>query len=226
MDRDVVNALHFLYQSGETKSKDLLSRLWCGPDSEPDIWDLTDVQGDTYRLSPHLIRFIKAVEGQLANIPRPDFIFSFPLSQPPRRQGEPRPAFVAMPYGPIWFQSVRDVIVESATASGFAAEVSKDLARPGPIPDQIWHGIRRSDVVVADISGQNPNVFYELGLAHALGKEVILIAQGSEQAPFDVSTARSLHYDRNDPSSLRTKLVQAFASVSARYAYEGTQPYF
>ena len=226
MDRDVVNALHAFCQYGETPAHDLLSRLWCGPDSEPDLDDLAEKQGDRLRLNPYLIKFIKATEGQMANMPRPDFVFGFPLRQPPRRQGEPRPAFVAMPYGPAWFQSVRDLIVSTASASGFVAEVSKDLGTPGLITDQIWHGIRRAEVVVADISGNNPNVFYELGLAHALGKEVVLTAQGSERPPFDVSTARLLRYELNALPSLKAELQKAFASVSARYSYEGPQPYF
>jgi hypothetical protein len=226
MDRDVVNALHFLYQYGDTKAYDLLSKLWCGPDSEPDLDDLAERVGDMLRLSPHLVKFIKATERQLANMPRPDFVFGFPLSQPPRGQGEPRPAFVAMPYGPPWFQSVRDAIVSSAAATGFVAEVSKDLGTPGLIPDQIWHGIRRAEVVVADISGDNPNVFYELGLAHALGKEVILTAQGTERPPFDVSTARLLRYEAHAIPSLEFELRKAFTAVSARYSYEGPQPYF
>lgn len=226
MDRDVVNALHFLYQQGETSSRDLLSRLWCGPDSEPDLDDMTERRGDTLRLSPYLIKFIKATEEQMANMPRPDFVFGFPLSQPPRAQGKPRPAFVAMPYGPEWFQSIRDVIVASASATGFDAEVSRDLATPGLITDQIWQGIRRSEVVVADISGQNPNVFYELGLAHALGKEVILITQDSRRPPFDVSTARMLRYNLHDLPPLGVALEKALGSVSARYSYEGDQPYF
>ncbi len=226
MDRDVVNAVHFLYQSGETKLNDLLAKLWCGPDSGPDIDDFTEKLGDRVRLSQNLIKFIKAVEGQLANLPRPDFIFGFPLSQPPRSSGEARPAFVAMPYDPSWFQSVRDVVVNTASAAGFKAEVSKDLATPGPITDQIWQGIRRSDVVVADISGHNPNVFYELGLAHALGKEVILIVQGAERLPFDIATGRLLRYNVSDLSSLGVALGQAFKAVSARYKFEGTQLYF
>jgi len=226
MDRDVVNALHFLYQYGKTAASDLLSRLWCGHDSEPDLDDLTERAEDTLRLNPYLVKFIKATEGQLANMPRPDFVFGFPLSHPPRKQGEPRSAFVAMPYGHLWFQSVRDVIVTSASDNGFIAEVSKDLATPGLITDQIWQGIRRAEVVVVDISGNNPNVFYELGLAHALGKEVILIAQGSETPPFDISIARLLHYDLQALPALQTALGKAFASVSARYAYEGPQPDF
>ena len=226
MDRDIVNALHALYQYGETPANDLLSSLWCGPDSGPDLADLAENHGGRLRLNPYLVKFIKATEGQMANMPRPDFVLGFPLSQPPRRQGEPRPAFVAMPYGPPWFQTVRDLIVSAASVSGFVAEISKDLGTPGLITDQIWHGIRRAEVIVADISGNNPNVFYELGLAHALGKEVVITAQGAERPPFDVSTARLLRYELHDLSSLEVELRKAFASVSARYSYEGPQPYF
>jgi hypothetical protein len=226
MDRDVVNALHALYQYGETEAAALLSRLWCGADSAPDLDDLAEKRGDKLRLNPHLVKFIKATEDQMRNLPRPDFVFGYPLSQPPRRQGEPRPAFVAMPYGPAWFQSVCDVIVSTASECGFAAEVSKNLETPGRITDQIWHGIRRADVVVADISESNPNVFYELGLAHALGKEVMITAQGLALPPFDVSITRLLRYELTDLPSFETKLRKAFASVSPRYAYEGPQPYF
>lgn len=226
MDRDVINALHALYQYGDTDASALLGRLWCGADSKPDLDDLAEKRGDKLRLNPHLVKFIKATENQMANLPRPDFVFGYPLSQPPRKQGEPRPAFVAMPYGPGWFQLVRDVIVSTASACGFVAEVSKDLETPGLITDQIWHGIRRADVVVADITGSNPNVFYELGLAHALGKEVVIAAQGAERPPFDVSTARLLRYERTALPAFEAKLRKAFASVSARYAYEGSQPYF
>jgi hypothetical protein len=229
MDRDVVNAIHALYQFGETNARQLFDSLWCGPDSEPDLEDITERDGANVRLTKQLVRFIKATEGQLAGMPRPDFVFSFPLAQPPRRQGEPRRAFVAMPYGPPWFPVVRDTITSAATSAGFAAEVSLDLDAPGLIPNQIWTGIRLAEVVVADITGSNPNVFYELGLAHALGKEVIVLAQGNEHAPFDVSTSRVLRYDTNTPiglSAFRAKVQSAFASVSPRYAYEGPQPRF
>ena len=67
---------------------------------------------------------------------------------------------------------------------------------------------------------------YELGLAHALGKEVIVMAQGSDRPPFDVSTSRLLRYDENNLTALESDLRKAFGSVSARYSYEGPQPYF
>jgi len=226
MDRDIVNALHALYQYGSIETTSLLSQLWCGPDSGPDLDDLTEQREGKLQLNPYLVKFIKATEKQMANLPRPDFVFGYPLSQPPRKKDASRPAFVAMPYGPDWFQTICDVIVSTSLACGFVAEVSKDLETPGQITDQIWQGIRRADVIVADISGSNPNVFYELGLAHALGKEAILVAQGLEQPPFDVSTVRLLRYELTNLPSLQEKLRKAFVSVSARYAYEGPQPYF
>ena len=79
---------------------------------------------------------------------------------------------------------------------------------------------------MADISEHNPNVFYELGLAHALGKETILITHGAGSSPFDISTARLITYEISDLSALDSSLVDAFNAVSARYSYEGAQPYF
>jgi hypothetical protein len=226
MDRDIVNAIHALYQFGEMDARQLLGTLWCGSDSAPDLEDIAECDGSKVRLSKQLIKFIKATETQLSAMPRPDFVFGFPLAHPPRRKGETRRAFVAMPYRPPWFSTVRDVISAAATTTGFTAEVSLDLDAPGLVPNQIWTGIRLAEVVVADITGNNPNVFYELGLAHALGKEVILLAQGDEHAPFDVSTSRLLRYDINALAAFQAKLESAFASVSPRYAYDGQQPRF
>ena len=69
-------------------------------------------------------------------------------------------------------------------------------------------------------------MFYELGLAHALGKEVVLTAQGVERPPFDISTARLLRYELNALPDFEAELRRAFTSVSARYSYEGPQPNF
>lgn len=54
------------------------------------------------------------------------------------------------------------------------------------ILQQIHVQISKADIIVADMSGQNPNVFYETGYAHALGKKVILLTQATENIPFDL----------------------------------------
>jgi hypothetical protein len=57
--------------------------------------------------------------------------------------------------------------------------------------------IDRSRVVVCDCTGRNPNVFYEAGIAHTLGREVILITQADQNVPFDPRHLRYVRYLNN-----------------------------
>jgi len=226
MDRDTVNAIHTLYLRGATRASDILSLVWSA-DTEPELAALAQLKVGKYELHPTLIAFLKAVESQLATLPRPDYIFSFPLGDPPRQPGEKRAAFVAMPYKPKWSKAIETVIQISADQSNFLAKVSRNSEKPGLITSQIWNEIRRAEVVVAEISDENPNVFYELGFAHALGKEVILLSQNVLNRPFDISTARLLHYRVDDLPLLGKRLKHAFAQISPRYKFESAQqPYF
>jgi hypothetical protein len=54
-------------------------------------------------------------------------------------------------------------------------------------------------VLVAELTGRNPNVLYELGLAHALHKPVVLISSNEADVPFDVRHVRVIYYDLTDP---------------------------
>jgi nucleoside 2-deoxyribosyltransferase len=61
--------------------------------------------------------------------------------------------------------------------------------------DDILESIRKADVVLADLTGKNANVFYEVGICHALGKPVLLLAQSIEDVPFDLRHRRVLLYE-------------------------------
>jgi hypothetical protein len=74
-----------------------------------------------------------------------------------------------------------------------------DMFATGKIMDQVWTGINASKVLVAELTSRNPNVFYELGIAHALRKPVVLISSNEEDVPFDVRHIRVIYYDVNDP---------------------------
>lgn len=74
-----------------------------------------------------------------------------------------------------------------------------DMFKTGKIVDQIWHGIHSAKVLVAEFTGRNPNVFYELGLAHALQKPVVLVSSNENDMPFDVQHIRVIYYDVYDP---------------------------
>jgi nucleoside 2-deoxyribosyltransferase len=74
-----------------------------------------------------------------------------------------------------------------------------DIFATGKIMDQVWRGIRQAKVLVAELTSKNPNVFYELGLAHALEKPVVLVSSNQEDVPFDLGHIRAIFYDQTDP---------------------------
>jgi len=74
-----------------------------------------------------------------------------------------------------------------------------DIFGTGKIIDQIWDGIIKAKVLIAELTTRNPNVYYELGLAHALRKPVVLISSNEEDVPFDLQHIRVIYYDVHDP---------------------------
>ena len=69
----------------------------------------------------------------------------------------------------------------------------------GKIMDQVWQGINAAKVLVAELTSKNPKVFYELGIAHALQKPVVLVSSNEDDVPFDLKHIRVIYYDKNDP---------------------------
>ena len=101
--------------------------------------------------------------------------------------------------------------VEQA-ASGFSLRaVSVDqsgVARP--IAADIERGVRESRVIVADVTGRNPNVLLEIGLAQAFGKVLILITQDPpSEAPFDIRHLRMIEYQMADLDQLQARIASA-----------------
>ena len=85
-----------------------------------------------------------------------------------------------------------------------------DIFANGKIIDQIWRGISTAKVLVAQLTTRNPNVLYELGLAHALKKPVVLVSSSQLDVPFDLQHIRVIYYDVNDPF-WGTKLIDKVA---------------
>ncbi|PTS73600.1 hypothetical protein DBR20_15510 [Stenotrophomonas sp. HMWF023] len=75
--------------------------------------------------------------------------------------------------------------------------------------------IKRAGIVVANIDGRNPNVFYELGIAQALGKRTILVSRRPRDVPFDVRTNRIVVYSSMDDLSRKLQLELARAMVDS-----------
>lgn len=70
-----------------------------------------------------------------------------------------------------------------------------DIFSNGVIIENIWEYINRAQIVIADLTGKNPNVFYEVGMAHVLGKPVVLVTQSIEDVPFDLRHIRNIVYE-------------------------------
>ncbi|MBM6730094.1 hypothetical protein H6A14_02675 [Bifidobacterium pullorum subsp. saeculare] len=72
-----------------------------------------------------------------------------------------------------------------------------DMDNPRSVLRDIVEGIYGAKVVIADLTGSNPNVYYELGLAHALGKKTIILTQAIDELPFDIRAYRVIEYSFN-----------------------------
>lgn len=119
--------------------------------------------------------------------------------------------FVMMPFadpqGP-YYDKIYAPAIEKAGLKPVRADAS--IFGAGKIMDQIWAGINSAKVLVAELTTKNPNVFYELGLAHALQKPVVLVSSNENDVPFDLKHIRVIYYDMADPF-WGTKLIEKVA---------------
>jgi hypothetical protein len=114
--------------------------------------------------------------------------------------------FVLSPFKEPFDSYFSKIVKPAIEANRLYAVRGDSLFRPATIMDDIWSGIRKAKLLVAELTERNPNVFYELGLAHAISKPVILISQTMDDIPFDLRAIRVLIYDKDIPDwGLRLK---------------------
>jgi hypothetical protein len=93
-------------------------------------------------------------------------------------------------------------------AGAYAERLDEQMFTEGML-ERIFNQISKADVIVADMSQRNPNVFYEVGYAHALDKIVLLITEDAEDIPFDLKHRQHIVYD--DIGTLRQDLTAKIA---------------
>ena len=99
-----------------------------------------------------------------------------------------------MPFGED-FDKIYDLFyVDTLSKAGFEVSRADDIRSSQSIMKDIVRGIAESDLIVADLTGSNPNVYYELGLAHSLRKPVIILTQEMKDLPFDLRAYRVISY--------------------------------
>jgi len=106
--------------------------------------------------------------------------------------------FVLMPFRPNFERLYKDHIKPTIEKVGYEVIKANDLFTTSPIIEDIWEQINKSSLVVADVTGKNANVFYELGLAHTVGKDTIIITQNDDDVPFDLKHLRYFKYNDNE----------------------------
>jgi hypothetical protein len=100
-------------------------------------------------------------------------------------------------------QVLRYIIEPAAKACGYDDVQRADkLASPGVITSQIIQLLLETDLVVADLTDHNANVFYELAIRHVVKKPIVQLIQSGLKIPFDVSQMRTIPYNLADPDDL------------------------
>ena len=130
---------------------------------------------------------------------------------------EPR-AFVVMQFSDAFNALYTDVIKPTCEKFGLKAIRADDIYEAGLIINDITRSIEESSVIIADVTTDNPNVFYEVGYAHGLKKVTILLSDRTrDKLPFDVSGFRTLFYDNTigGKSDVEARLTTHLANITA-----------
>jgi hypothetical protein len=112
-------------------------------------------------------------------------------------------------------QVLRHIISPAAEASGFSTVRADQISEPGLITTQVIQHIIDDPLVIADLTGSNPNVFYELAIRHAIRKPLVQIIQKDEKIPFDVAGMRTIPVDHRDLDSAQEARTEIEKQVEA-----------
>jgi class 3 adenylate cyclase len=113
-----------------------------------------------------------------------------------------------MPGGTASDERFQRAIRPACDAASVECRSSVDLASQGQLLQEVYAQLQTVDAVVADVSGNNPNVLFELGYAHALQRPTLILAENFHNLPFDIKSFQVILYG-DDLQRLRSELTQA-----------------
>lgn len=144
-------------------------------------------------------------------------VFSPNIFTLPSDSVDPNLVSVMMPFSPS-LNSVYGSIKLAAQRQGFECSRADNIWDHSTIIQDIFSLIFRSFIVVCDFTGKNPNVFYEAGIAHTLGKHVIPITQSEQDIPFDLQHHRYIKYLNNNEGlgELQKSLSSRLSTLSTK----------
>lgn len=105
------------------------------------------------------------------------------------------------------------IISPAANQTGHVVTRADKIAESGIINSQIIQRIVEDELVIADLTDMNPNVFYELAIRHSIRKPFVQIMQKGQTIPFDVAGARTIFFDHRDLDSVEESKKQIIAQI-------------
>jgi hypothetical protein len=136
--------------------------------------------------------------------------------------------FVMMPFGEWFDKYYKEIYIPAIKEAGFEPVRADELFSTGSVVEQIWEQIQKSKVLLADLTGKNPNVFYELGLAHAAKKPVIFTSGYIDDVPFDLRHLRVIIYEVREPgwnNKLKVDITAYLKNAKAEPGKSIPQPF-
>lgn len=112
-------------------------------------------------------------------------------------------------------QILEHVIRPVLEECGYAVQRADEIEDPGTITNQVIERLIRDDLVVADLTGPNANVFYELAVRHAARKPAIHLIEEGQVIPFDIRASRTIVVNHHDLDSVRDCKLSLAAQVHA-----------
>jgi hypothetical protein len=118
--------------------------------------------------------------------------------------------FVIMPFSEDWSAKVERQLIKPAVKEARLTYVRGDLPiRIGDLTRNVWDALLHAGVIVADISVSNANVYYEVGLVHALGKDTLYLKQKGQKLVADFGNAHYYEYNLKSLATGRRQLAKA-----------------
>ena len=112
-------------------------------------------------------------------------------------------------------QILNYIITPVANDCGYNVDRADKISKPGIVTTQIVTLIINADLVIADLTGKNPNVLYELALCHALKKPTVQIIEKDEQLPFDIAMCRTIQLNHKDLDSVENAKKEIAKQIKA-----------
>lgn len=137
-------------------------------------------------------------------------------------KADPKRVFVGMPFQDQYLDHYRFVIKPIAEKNGFQPWMAKDVIGTGTILEKIETAIRQSRIAIINISGRNPNVMFEFGLAIGLGKEVLILKDQNTDTPSDIAGREYVEY--SNMAEMESRVTQFFASLSTEQIIHSNTP--